>query len=207
MHAASHNKVLPQYCVLLYESICDDNHQAFKEYSDGITFDDSQPYGTMLLNLVATSPRGKYQNTKNFIKDLINMGATPNKTHQVLVSTMQQKTVGQKVVIQGSTGFHTVHLPLENAILAGNIDAVEALCQNGANVMQTSVSLTSWWQRWFVESEKPSDHALTYFNADESEAYAMQCKATKDELYKILNILEHHEQNVPTWKDKICPIQ
>ncbi len=207
MHAASHNQILPQSCVLLFKLICDDDYEVFKQYSNGGTFDNSQPYGTMLLNLVATSPRGKRQNTKNFIKDLIKMGATPNKTHQVLVSAMQQKIVGEKVITQGSSGFHTVHLPLENAILAGNVDAVEALCQSGANVMQTSINLTSCWKRWFVESEKLSGHVLAYFDANEREAYAMKCKASKDELDKILTILECYEQRIPPWEDEICPIQ
>jgi hypothetical protein len=173
--------------VLAFDAIKTGNKDLFDRYlspEDGMGF--LNPEKTDCIDLLGIAAMRKGPHTQYFIQKIIAAGANPNFNWTNL-----------PVVFNGKVGYESYRtlFPLERAIEHGNVDAVVALLNNGADIQTSSFQSESLFSLSSFSYPTPLEQAKKYLSISQDRSSddapgTAEAPGTRAEYKQIIAILQ-----------------
>ncbi|MEX0849634.1 MAG: hypothetical protein WD055_05365 [Candidatus Dependentiae bacterium] len=182
---------------VVIQSIIDNDLKTFNEHFVPDLVKKVIVYEGDYIDLLGIASQGKSSNTSIFIKKIIQEGGDPNRSkfYRPMPTRHIRRLDGSLEAISEVQSIKTL-FPLERAIRAGNVLAVESLLKCGANIEQTSVS-QSIWEKLFCPKPTPLSQAQKYESMASTRlsihaSGPLQVPGTRAEYMQIVVLLQQH---------------
>jgi hypothetical protein len=198
---------------VVIQSIKDNDLEKFNEYFVAGLAKKVAVYEDDHIDLLGIASLSKGSNTPFFIERIIKEGGDPNrnKFYRRMPTRHIRRLDGSLEVVSRTQCVEKL-FPLERAIKAGNVLAVDSLLKLGANIEYSSIS-QSIWEKLFCPKPTPLSQAQKYVSMTSGRlsAYApgpCQVPGTRAEYTQIVALLQQHlAQQELTTNEYSCLVQ